>query len=317
MSDPFGYLCDSDPNSTVRETQETRDTSLTPHVNNKASNLTTPKKRTSTQPTSTFLTEFTKRKNWPQKIICGLKDIYYVITNSSKFIFCSPSCQELTGYSPAELVGRNISDFIHVDDIDPFIRDLNCGALKKSFSLFYRFRKKDDKFVMLEVQCRPYFVDDSINPTCFFCNARQYPSKASSLLDTFLELKVENEFLRRRLKEHGHITDESSTPSTSSTGEDYSNIDPTTPADSQSLSYTVKKCDPSQRSSIDLRGGSVENPSRNSESESGVDEDTLTKLRKKKKLKTDEEQEQQERACTECGTTKSPEWRRGSQGPKT
>ncbi|ORY05759.1 hypothetical protein K493DRAFT_159907, partial [Basidiobolus meristosporus CBS 931.73] len=214
--------------------------------------------------------EFTKRKNWPQKIICGLKDIYYVITNSSRFIYCSPSCQELTGYSPEELVGRNISDFIHVDDIDTFIRDLNCGATKRTFSLFYRFRKKDDKFIMLEVQCRPYLADNSPIPACFFCNARQYPSKASSLLDTFLEMKIENELLRRRLKEHGRFSEENGTPSTSSTGDESSNVGPSTPLDGQSI------------------------PS--------------------KKYKSEDEKDH---ACTECGTTKSPEWRRGPQGPKT
>ncbi|KAK9759719.1 hypothetical protein K7432_016995, partial [Basidiobolus ranarum] len=189
---------DVDLNLASKEPRETKNASVSLSTNGKASDSVRSLKGDPATQTTVIPTEFTKRKDWPQKIICELTDIYYVIANSGKFIYCSVSCQELTGYSPAELTGRSLCDFIHVDDNDSFIRDLSFGATKKSFSLLYRFRKKDDRFIVLQVQCRPYFVDGSLS--CFFCNARRYSSKAASMLDTLLEMKNENELLKRRLK---------------------------------------------------------------------------------------------------------------------
>ncbi|CAG8487961.1 6227_t:CDS:2 [Ambispora leptoticha] len=161
---------------------------------------------TTTTNTGNNLTEFTKRKNWSQRIIEELKDFLHVISPTGKLMYCSPSSQELVGYSPEELVGRSIKDFIHVDDVDMFVRDFNMAINQKSsFTLYYRFRKKDDKFIILEVNGHPYFGDNNptINSTCrcFFSMGRVYPSKTTAMLDSFLELKVENENLRRQLRD--------------------------------------------------------------------------------------------------------------------
>lgn len=148
------------------------------------------------------LTDFTKRKNWSQRIIEELKDFLHVLTPLGKVMYCSPSSLELVGYAPEELVGRQITDFIHVDDIDMFIREFNMSIhMRKEFKLYYRFRKKDDKFIIFEVTGHPYYGDGSSGlPKCFFGMAQPYPTKATSMLDSFLELKMENELLRRKLR---------------------------------------------------------------------------------------------------------------------
>jgi len=78
-------------------------------------------------PTTTNMTEFTKRKNWSQRIIEELKDFLHVISPTGKLMYCSPSSTELVGFTPEELVTRNITDFIHIDDIDMFRRDFNMA----------------------------------------------------------------------------------------------------------------------------------------------------------------------------------------------
>lgn len=165
------------------------------------------------------LTDFTKRKNWPLRVLGELKDFLHVVSPSGRFLFCSPSCLEMVGYSPEELVGRNITEFIHVDDIDTFIRDFNLTITQKVLKLFYRFRKKDDKFIVLEVNGHPYFPDGSTKARCFFIMARPYPSKAAAMIDSFLELRMENEILTRRLQDLKRETEEQS-----GSGDDASNF---------------------------------------------------------------------------------------------
>jgi PAS domain S-box-containing protein len=154
-------------------------------------------------PSSTNTNDFTKRKNWDQRIIEELTDFLHVLSPVGKILFASPSSVELIGYTPDELHGRSITDFLHSDDIDMFIREFNLAIHTRSeFKLYYRFRKKDDKFVTFEVIGHPYFggTGNSEVPKCFFGIAQPYPTKAGTMLDSFLELKIENEKLRNQLK---------------------------------------------------------------------------------------------------------------------
>lgn len=153
--------------------------------------------------TSTNSNDFTKRKNWDQRIIEELTDFLHVLSPVGKILFASPSSVLLVGYTPDELLGRSITDFLHSDDIDMFIREFNVAIHTRSeFKVYYRFRKKDDKFVTFEVIGHPYFggAGESDIPKCFFGIAQPYPTKSGTMLDSFLELKIENEKLRKQLK---------------------------------------------------------------------------------------------------------------------
>ncbi|ORX90491.1 hypothetical protein K493DRAFT_317922 [Basidiobolus meristosporus CBS 931.73] len=206
-----------------------------------------PKPKPSIPVSNSYLIEFTKRKNWSHRIIDQLPDFYYVINPAGCFMYCSPSSMALVGYSPTELIGRNIVDFIHVDDVDIFIRDIKQSLEEHQFKLFYRFRKKDDRFVMLEAQGHAYRKGNP-EAKCFFSIARPYPLKATSNMDKLLELKLENEILRQRLARlRGGYYDDSASPQ-SSVNQD---LDETLLEES---TYN----DEDLRNSLDLRGGRVD-----------------------------------------------------------
>ncbi|KAG9303385.1 hypothetical protein G9A89_013711 [Geosiphon pyriformis] len=298
--------------------------------------------------TASNLTEFTKRKNWSQRIIEEIKDFLHVISPQGKLMYCSPSSQELVGYSPEELVGRNITDFIHVDDVDMFARDFNLAIQQRSnFKLYYRFRKKDDKFIIMEVNGHPYFGDHNptVNSTCrcFFSMGRAYPSKTTAMLDSFLELKVENENLRRQLRDLMGPS-EAPTAEVSTSGnvaplpvgssvpveriEDIIN-DTTNPLEMLTgLRYQedvdlgatlATTATPTLRDEKTISGnvtgvGGTGEPRIGSDPTSQPSSsNTAPRPRKKKKPKVEEE----EYVCTDCGTVESPEWRKGPLGPKT
>ncbi|KAK6522841.1 blue light receptor [Arthrobotrys megalospora] len=160
--------------------------------------------------TSSTLTEFTKRRNWSQRIIEELQDLLCILTPSGKIRYTSPNTKQITGYTGDELLGRMITDFVHADDSHIFIREFNESiAASQPLRLFFRFRRKDDSFAIFESNGHPHFSDqrqlpsNTTTPVCsgFFMMARLYPTKNIALLDSFLEHKIENERLKRRIAE--------------------------------------------------------------------------------------------------------------------
>ncbi|KAI9837086.1 MAG: hypothetical protein M1819_000736 [Sarea resinae] len=155
------------------------------------------------------LTEFTKRRNWSQRVLEELRDFLHILTPDGRLLYVSPSVGSLTGYEPHELVGRFIGDFIHPDDSGIFVREFNESiASGNALRFFYRFRKKDGTYTIFESHGHPHLTSEAAvfgpNNAAGFCRglfmmARPYPTKNAALLDTFLEHKMENERLTKRI----------------------------------------------------------------------------------------------------------------------
>lgn len=157
------------------------------------------------------LTEFTKRRNWSQRVVEELKDLLLILTPDGRILYLSPSGKGLTGYAPEELVGKFIIDFIHQDDSGIFMREFNESiATGNPLRFFYRFRKKNGLFTIFESHGHPHLTSEAVtfgpNNSAGFCRgffmmARPYPTKNAGLLDSFLEHKVENERLTKRIND--------------------------------------------------------------------------------------------------------------------
>lgn len=75
-------------------------------------------------------------------------------------IYVSPSCYEIFGYSPAEMLTSDRSAVIHPEDflhIDPKFKE--CGPTTPKLQLTFRMRRKDGFYVWIEGQYR-YLPDD-------------------------------------------------------------------------------------------------------------------------------------------------------------
>ncbi|EKD18089.1 blue light regulator 2 [Drepanopeziza brunnea f. sp. 'multigermtubi' MB_m1] len=166
----------------------------------------------STLPGGSTLTEFTKRRNWSQKVVEELKDFLHILTPDGRIVYISSSGTQLTGYHRDELMNNFIVDFIHPDDSGIFVREFNESiASGHPLRFFYRFRKKDDTYTIFESHGHPHLSSEvtsypgQVNSSgfCkgFFMMARPYPTKNAALLDSFLEHKIENERLRKRIED--------------------------------------------------------------------------------------------------------------------
>ena len=153
------------------------------------------------------LTDFTKRRNWSQRVLEELKDFLHILTPDGRILYVSPSSKQLTSYDQQELLGKFIIDFIHKDDSGIFVREFNESiASGNPLRFFYRFRKCDGSYTIFESHGHPHLTSDAqaFGPNAGFCRgffmmARPYPTKNASLLDSFLEHKIENERLTKRI----------------------------------------------------------------------------------------------------------------------
>ncbi|KAG9205411.1 blue light receptor [Epicoccum nigrum] len=164
----------------------------------------------SMNPSGSTLTEFTKRRNWSQRVLEELRDLLHILTPNGRILYVSPSSKALTGWDPAQLMGRFINEFIHPDDIGIFVKEFNESiASGNTLRFFYRFRKADDSWCIFESHGHPHLSSDpssfappnALNCRGFFIMARPYPTKNAALLDSFLEHKIENERLTKRIAE--------------------------------------------------------------------------------------------------------------------
>lgn len=164
--------------------------------------------------------EFTRRKNWSQSILESVRDVIHVLNKDLRVLYCSPASSEFLGYKPSELTDHLITEFIHVDDIDMFVREFRMSRdTYQTFKLGYRFLRKDGKYTTLETRGQFY-------KNKFFGNARHIPTDATRTMDTFLDLKMENELLKKKLEALKHREESSSlssptdTTGTTTTGDD-------------------------------------------------------------------------------------------------
>jgi PAS domain S-box-containing protein len=157
------------------------------------------------------LTEFTKRRNWPAKVVEELKDLLQILDADGRIKYVSPSVTTLTGYQPDEILDRFLREFIHPDDVGVFTAELNESiATGNTLRIIYRMKKKDGTDAKFEVVGHAHIASakfaanpNNKSPFCqaVFMMARQYPTKNAGLLDSFLEHKIENERLKRRIAE--------------------------------------------------------------------------------------------------------------------
>jgi PAS domain S-box-containing protein len=174
-------------------------------------------------PSSSTLTEFTKRRNWSQRIIEEVKDFLHILSPDGRILWVSPSCKSLTGHEPSALTGKFMIEFIHPDDSGIFWREFNESiASGKFMRFFYRLKKDDASYAIFECDGHPHpacegnGVPVPNNPETsaqdgtptlagpcsgVFMMARQYPTKNAALLDSFLEHKMENERLKKKIEE--------------------------------------------------------------------------------------------------------------------
>lgn len=147
-----------------------------------------------------------------QQIVEELKDLIHILAPDGRVLYISDSVKQLTGYTPEDIIGKSIVDFIHPDDSSMFVREFNNSVTSgDALRVFYRFRKQTGgEYAVLECHGQPHLTSGTTSSSqnntsapCsgFFMMSRPYPSKNAALLDSFLEHKIENERLMKKIED--------------------------------------------------------------------------------------------------------------------
>jgi PAS domain S-box-containing protein len=79
-----------------------------------------------------------------QRILKKIPDFLYVLVLDGKILYASSSYIFITGYQSIQLTGHFIGAFIHPDDTDIFIKEMDDSiATSNPLRFFYRFREAD------------------------------------------------------------------------------------------------------------------------------------------------------------------------------
>lgn len=71
------------------------------------------------------LTEFTKRRNWPAKVVEELRDFLHILDANGRIKYASPSVLSVAGYATDEIADVFLKELIHPDDQGVFVSELN------------------------------------------------------------------------------------------------------------------------------------------------------------------------------------------------
>ncbi|EJU00693.1 hypothetical protein DACRYDRAFT_117132 [Dacryopinax primogenitus] len=285
--------------------------------------------------------DFTKRKGWSGLLLSQLSGtIQFVFSPRGNVVFVSGCVREYLGWEAEEVVERNLVHLLHQDDIQPFFAHIHHAITTRSeLAAYTRFRAKDDRTPLFEVRGHPYFMglkegegasvgagEEGSGTTgtgaagggagtgtgggeyagyqCFFAMARPYPSKPAALLDSFLDLKIENEHLRQRLASL-------SSPTTSNNSTSRERPYNALYLEPGGVSAGVKRDEPPTGLEGERkRVKRTTNSSNPNPSNPNISTHTNTHS-------TADREKQKTYVCVMCGRTDSPEWRKGPLGAKT
>ena len=88
-------------------------------------------------------------------------DEVIVLTDlEGRFLYTSPAVFYVCGYPPEEIVGRNVNEFMHPDDVGIYLKtQLEARDARQSKIVSYRFRHKDGRYLRMQTNVQAVWKD--------------------------------------------------------------------------------------------------------------------------------------------------------------
>lgn len=94
-----------------------------------------------------------QKERFFRSLIENAWDVMTVIKQDGTIVYESPSIQRVLGWEPGELLGKNVSDLVHPDDLPSVMKAIASARLDRQappIVLEYRFRQKDGSWRHME-----------------------------------------------------------------------------------------------------------------------------------------------------------------------
>lgn len=281
---------------------------------------------------SNVISHFSSSKDGYSKLLDEIEDFVHVVSGNGTVYFASMSVLKLLGQSQEDVVGTNLFDMIHQNDRETARKYIDESIAKSSeFIMYIRYLCLSGTTKLCEVKGKPYIynnvhgnsthkLDDSSSGAqngehvAILC-AREYCTGGTQAIDSIVGLQIEGLQFERRLEQmlvergmdvgqHPLLSPDAcvdmvavSNSHDNDFGDDFT--------DAFLFSVQGDHAQPGAPL-IDLR--MVGDGKQDTQAVQHPEKEK--KVRKRKTVHTD-------MFCLQCGTTKSPEWRAGPEGPKT
>ena len=96
-------------------------------------------------------------------IVENMSDVVFIVDQTGKLLFITPSVTRLVGYEQSEMIGHNIQEFTFQEDFDPALNNINHAITQKGIvSNEYRLVRKDGGVLWIQTFTRPLFEGNEV-----------------------------------------------------------------------------------------------------------------------------------------------------------
>jgi PAS domain S-box-containing protein len=118
-------------------------------------------------------------------------DFIFVLSLRGLFLHVSEKHANLIGYTPKEMIGRTVGEFIHPSDLVALMRDLRDCSTKGRANSICRVRRKTLGYLYMELNAHVY--EGSKRNRCFIVSGREIYIPIMELLKIYTPEQTENE----------------------------------------------------------------------------------------------------------------------------
>jgi PAS domain S-box-containing protein len=96
-------------------------------------------------------------------IVENMSDVVFIVDQTGKLLFITPSATRLIGYEQSEMIGHNIREFIYEEDFSPALKNIGHAVSEKGIiSNEYRLRHKNGSILWMQTFTRPLFEEGDV-----------------------------------------------------------------------------------------------------------------------------------------------------------
>ena len=97
-----------------------------------------------------------------KQLLENLSEVVYSVNSDACITYISPNVERITGYTPAELIGRAFTDFVHPEDLAKRIENFQHALAGEEFSSEYRFITKNNACLWGYTRHKPVYEEGAV-----------------------------------------------------------------------------------------------------------------------------------------------------------
>lgn len=96
------------------------------------------------------------------------------------YLFVTPSCKQMLGYEPTELIGHSAYEFFCDDDLRAIHASHNAVKNNECTTIAYRIRKKDGSLTWFETTSRKFGPSDGLDREIIYATSRDVAQRVTT-----------------------------------------------------------------------------------------------------------------------------------------